>query len=560
MAGFLCLLTAMAALTASALTAWAEPLSFDPATGIVRGTLKLTVLADGKLLALDASGNPDEPRPRPLVRFNADGSVDEKFQPGNLRFWSIYAICPLADGQVLIAGELASSADGTAASQALVKLNADGTLDAAFAPGPEEYSDKLVVLPDGKLLLSGYTRLDDGSFRSVLSRLNSDGTRDGQFDAGSAVDPLKDCTVYVQNDGKLVLSLNGGSSPSTLLRTNADGTIDPSFAPATFPPGTFTSVLLLPDGKIVAAYSSGDDDTNTLFRFNADGTPDLTFHPPASFDDWIRTLALLPDGGLIVAGDFTVADLADRAGLARLGADGTLDPAYNPLDGAIGIASSVVVGPAGDVFVALTGVPSDDPSLSEGLLVDHFALDGTLLGSIPVSTSYDCSLVFRPEADSVFIAATGPIIQSTLTLPVGGTDDGFSPPAATGVVLVRDTPVVTITAATPKTFSGTRNPGEFIVERTGADYSKRLRVVYRVSGSAVAGQDYRSLRGVRIIQPGQRTARIRVRPIGEQFARVSIGRVDVTVKLASRPGYKKGEHHAARVKIIDRESLLQHHG
>lgn len=57
---------------------------------------------------------------------------------------------------------------------------------------------------------------------------------------------------------------------------------------------------------------------------------DPAFPAGAGPDHWVRSVAVQPDGRVLIAGDFTHVHGVYRPGLARLEADGWLDPTFNP--------------------------------------------------------------------------------------------------------------------------------------------------------------------------------------------------------------------------------------
>ena len=63
----------------------------------------------------------------------------------------------------------------------------------------------------------------------------------------------------------------------------------------------------------------------------ADGTVDPTFVSP-EIDNTVSVLAVQPDGRLVIGGAFLQVDGLSRPRLARLEADGPLDPSYRHLE------------------------------------------------------------------------------------------------------------------------------------------------------------------------------------------------------------------------------------
>jgi uncharacterized delta-60 repeat protein len=131
----------------------------------------------------------------------------------------------------------------------------------------------------------------------------------------------------------------GGDS---LVRLNADGSFNDAFVQRVNPTNSLgiTSILPLSDGRIIIAGAFSKIDgtpRNAVARLNADGTLDPSFDPGRGpfFDGFgtkrlsdITAAALLPDGRLIVAGHFNQFNGRSVPGVARLNQDGSLDLAF----------------------------------------------------------------------------------------------------------------------------------------------------------------------------------------------------------------------------------------
>src|SRR3954469_23987160 len=137
-----------------------------------------------------------------LIALAADGDLDPSFGTGgkvitdfnNSTEWlSRIALQP--DGKIVAIGE--SSAPTDFPKFALARYTPDGSLDATFGNGGKvitviaqvrEYAHGLVLLPDGKIMISGsidQPTESDTSF--ALLRYNSDGSLDTTFGQGGIV-------------------------------------------------------------------------------------------------------------------------------------------------------------------------------------------------------------------------------------------------------------------------------------------------------------------------------------------------------------------------------------
>ena len=120
--------------------------------------------------------------------------------------------------------------------------------------------------------------------------------------------------------------------------------------------GDIVCLALQADGKVVVGglFTSlyGFARTN-IARLNADGTVDPMFSPAVLGDSspWgtVQCLAIQSDGKILVGGTFTNLAGQKRYNLGRLNTDGTPDPAFAPVaDGAI---SSLALQPDGKILV-----------------------------------------------------------------------------------------------------------------------------------------------------------------------------------------------------------------
>lgn len=151
----------------------------------------------------------------------------------------------------------------------------------------------------------------------------------------------------LQPDGKLlmggVFTLAGSDNGSTIVhpagrfaRFHPDGRRDHSFNAVPGANGTVDSLCVQPDGKVlVGGHFTNIHDASparpNLARLNADGSLDPTFNPP-TFNSGILDLAVQPDGKILATGAFSRVNGAACQGLCRLRPDGSVDFIFNPPD------------------------------------------------------------------------------------------------------------------------------------------------------------------------------------------------------------------------------------
>jgi len=290
-----------------------------------------------------------------VARYKLDGSPDLTFGPAEGRRTSLFpvfvrAVAIQPDGKIIVGGVGQGSLPF---SVALFRLNPDGSTDTTFGSGglvivnfPEESSVfDIVVLPDGKILLSGELFIDN-SF--LLIRLNPNGSLDNSFGNGGTVRPKMGPTnqsigaaraIAIQPDLKIV-AVGVAENSWAIARFHPNGQLDEDFSNdgkilLNFDIGAeeAADVVLQPDGKIVVAgWRSGP--TAIVARLNSDGSIDDTFGTgangivqPLEGTNRATSLVLDPSGKILVAGDVFQSFQNDFI-LMRLNMDGTKDTSF----------------------------------------------------------------------------------------------------------------------------------------------------------------------------------------------------------------------------------------
>ena len=251
------------------------------------------------------------------------GSLDTSFgRGGKIKkpTWGVAsALAIQQDGKLVAAGH-STSGRGFKAGFALVRYNANGTLDRSFGRGgrvttPTGVAYALAIQQDGKLVVAGRS-----GRRFTLARYHTSGTLDTSFGRGGKVTTSIGGggggahALAIQQDGKLVVA--GRSRRSfTLARYNTSGTLDTSFGRG----GKVTTSIggggggayalaIQQDGKLVAA---GGNNSFELARYHANGTLDGSFGRGGTVRTFVArggygasALAIQQDGKLVVAGGY----------------------------------------------------------------------------------------------------------------------------------------------------------------------------------------------------------------------------------------------------------------
>lgn len=206
------------------------------------------------------------------------------------------------DGTILVAGYMEPELDQK--TMVLVRLRGDGSLDDSFGAGglvqlgvAGEARD-LAVLPDGSVVVAG------GQGFWTLAKVDKSGQADSSFgsfgllqvDVGAGPGEVR--KVLVQPDGKILLggfTSDGNQTDLAVVRLTSTGAVDPSFginglaiaAPAlqdlSAQPVDHRawSMTLAPDGHILLAGASGSDLSSSfaVARLNPDGSFDTSLAP-----------------------------------------------------------------------------------------------------------------------------------------------------------------------------------------------------------------------------------------------------------------------------------------
>ncbi len=341
-----------------------------------------------------------------VVRYQTDGSLDTSFGNGGKALTPVgnfddfgYAVALQSDGKIVVAGV----SDATYNNFALVRLNADGSLDSSFGTGgkvitptsvghDEAYA--VVVQSDGKIIAGGHSDRD-----FTLVRYLDDGSLDGSFGTGGIVKTdIADnvdilYSLALQADGKIVAGGRGAIAGMNgyvfaLARYNANGSLDTSFGTGGkttlrlgFPGGNegASGLVIQSDGKIVMGgdfLTGGNTSDFAVVRYNADGTLDSCFGNGGivstaigSGNDFISALSLQSDGKIVVAGDTSAGGGLSFA-LARYNADGSLDARFG--------GGGKVITNLGDNNYSYTtgvGIQSDGKIVAAGICSNGGSLD-----------------------------------------------------------------------------------------------------------------------------------------------------------------------------------------
>ncbi len=378
------------------------------------------------------------------MRFRSNGSVDTAFSSGIVRTAigtsneEANAVALQSDGNIVAAGFSFSAATNN--DFALARYHPRGVLDTSFdsdgmvttaiGSGDDTARD-VVIQPDGKIIALGYSLVSAANYDLALVRYNADGSLDTGFGGGDGIviTPIGagndfGSAVLLQPDGKIIAfgdSVIGSSPDFFVARYHHDGTLDTSFGGGNgfviTPLATIdraTSAVLQPDGKIIGAGRAGDGSTDDflIVRYNANGSLDTTFDGDGILTtalngfDFISTVILQPDSKIIAVGSSAAPAGLNAVAVVRYNSDGTLDLGFGT-DGKV----ITDVNPSGNDSASGVDLMPDGDIVIAGLIEDFF--------------SQRDFLILRYEADGTLDASYGSsgIVQTAASSQLGSSDD-----------------------------------------------------------------------------------------------------------------------------------------
>jgi uncharacterized repeat protein (TIGR01451 family)/uncharacterized delta-60 repeat protein len=155
--------------------------NFVPGIG-PNGTVNtMAIQADGKIVIGGQFTEVDNTNYNYVARLNTDGTLDGTFNPGLGADQPVYSLTEQQDGRVIAGG--AFSTINLTSRNGIARLNADGSIDQAFNPGTG--ADDVVYTTDvdtnGNILIGGLFKSFNGTRRVGVARLLPGGSLDTSF-------------------------------------------------------------------------------------------------------------------------------------------------------------------------------------------------------------------------------------------------------------------------------------------------------------------------------------------------------------------------------------------
>ena len=249
-----------------------------------------------------------------VARVNTDGTLDSTFGAGNFDGTpdgvvslslgdgddEANALAIQSNGQIVIVGT--TVAVDTSTNAVVARLNADGSLDAAFGAGTSDgtpdgvvsasfgtgndTANGIAIQTDGKILVVGTVTAADSTTNIAVARFTTDGNLDTSFGSGNS-----DGTP----DGVVGVSLGNGNDVGAAIALQGDGKILVTGYTVSGDGSTNAAVVrMLSDGRLDSEF--GQD--------ASDGTPDgVVGISLGAGNDYVRAMAIQQDGKILIVGD-----------------------------------------------------------------------------------------------------------------------------------------------------------------------------------------------------------------------------------------------------------------
>ena len=173
-----------------------------------------------------------------IMRFTPNGALDTSFGSGGQVFTDFYGYMDRVDALLIVgnsivaAGMARRSTSTEGADFGLVKYRVDGQLDSTFGVGgkvvtdilsTQNYIEGMAIQPDGKIVAVGAASPDVNTGDFALVRYNADGSLDTSFGPGGNGVVLTDFSsrdtgtggVALHPDGRIVMAGSAGTSSDT---------------------------------------------------------------------------------------------------------------------------------------------------------------------------------------------------------------------------------------------------------------------------------------------------------------------------------------------------------
>lgn len=410
--------------------------TFNLDSSVKNTVTSIAVQPDGKILIGGYSGSSfGGGLAKGIWRVNPNGSLDTSFNAQIGSFESVGTIAVQTDGKILIGGSF-TQVNGVTRIK-IARLNSDGSVDNAFNPtlgSPGIFVNKIVLQPDGNILVGGGFASVNGSPIANIVRLKPDGTVDTSFNIGNGANNTVS-SILVTPTGKIYIggnfSIFKGVSRNSLVKLNLDGSFDETFKSVKIS-SSVSSIVELPNRKVLISGSvstfNGNAPREKIIRLLENGVIDYSFDIGkltinTSTTISIFQIAVQPDGKILAVGYFDAVDGVNRYGIMRLNVFARPTPAYFDYEGD---GKSDI-----SVFRSSNGTWFRLNSYFNQFRAVQFGTDGDKIVPADYDGDYLTDIaVFRPSSGYWFIQQSGDNSFSAIAfgasedIPVAGDYDG----------------------------------------------------------------------------------------------------------------------------------------
>lgn len=274
-----------------------------------------------------------------LAQLNHDGTLDSTFTHGVGFDSYVNQVYVTPNGKILACGSFDNY--NNIPVSPMVRLNANGSLDNTFALKHSGLNATGIVSSfdfqsNGKIVAGGHFGFSNNypSFQNLL-RFFPDGTYDPSFTGATQISPFHPAysqvnKVIVQSDDKIVVAgdfTSYSNNPTAgIIRLDTNGVVDSTY---NFNPGFSSSnsnfsvndLYKYPNDIIVAVGEFthyNNTPMNRIVKINTNGTIDYGFNPNLGANKIINTVTAQSSGKLIIGGNFSSYDNVIRNGIARV--------------------------------------------------------------------------------------------------------------------------------------------------------------------------------------------------------------------------------------------------
>lgn len=256
-----------------------------------------------------------------IARLLANGQLDNTFTPGRGANGTVHAIALQSNDKVVVAGDFTTFNDMP--RRGIARLNADGSLDDGFNPGSG--ADGIVwsvgltppSLGPEKIVIGGDFSMVHGQSAIRVAQLNPDGSFDTTFNAGNVSAPV--FAVTVQSNGRILVAgdfqIINNVSRIRIAGLLPSGALDMTFDPLYGANDSIYTTVLQQDGKILIGgiFTSYNNTRRMgLARLRPDGSLDTSFLDTAynQFAGLVNAFSFSPPSYLKAIAPYSLTNIA----------------------------------------------------------------------------------------------------------------------------------------------------------------------------------------------------------------------------------------------------------